>query len=183
MQGNCLVDLAECTQPPALLIAAELKKKAKDEKEENAEEGNGSLECVSVFGKGYAELHRNFKTWATVPPGWKRRLLDQAEEISLGMHATKLLIPRGGREPPSSSMDELLMCVTDLDLTREVGGTRDFASLSEYVNARNMVNGRPCERLKIEENTSTGINTALHQLKSTMVVYCCSSSQPLGNCT
>ena len=70
-------------------------------KNEEEEDGEGGISDPQPYGLDFRTLHRNFVTWRQMPQGWKRRLIDYVNDIALGIQATKVLIPRGSKEPKS----------------------------------------------------------------------------------
>ena len=82
--GKIVVELAGLVGAPVVAAQAKMKlEKAKAAADEVASyEANGVVQFCP-YGGGFAELHRNFRTWRSVPPGWKRRLLGDAAQIAL----------------------------------------------------------------------------------------------------
>ena len=64
-----------------------------EEPKQEPDEESGLSRCLH-----FKELHRNYAKWSEMPPGWKRRMFDDTEKISLSMQATKILIHRGSRD-------------------------------------------------------------------------------------
>ena len=144
--GKILCDLDELTGPPKELMKWSPKLQSQGS---NIDESSPGVAELSPHGRDYAFLHRNFHTWRMVPPGWKRRLLADAEEISLAMHATRILVPRGGKEPPAEVMNEILVFATDVDLEKQVGTVRDYQSLSDFVRSKTIEKGNRAAQLKL----------------------------------
>ena len=68
--------------------------KIKDEDAANKdEEEDGPSPNKASFSQAthYEALHRNFPTWRSMPPGWKRKLLAEIEPPALGITATGVL--------------------------------------------------------------------------------------------
>ena len=95
-QGKTVVDLDTITSPP-LQKSPTVNKVKTDE-----DDAVGTVGEALPYGKEFKSLHRNFGSWRSVPPGWKRRLLSDEEDIALSMQATKIMVPTGAREPPAS---------------------------------------------------------------------------------
>jgi hypothetical protein len=65
------------------------------------------------------------------------------------MHATKLLVPRGGREPPADVMNEIFTFCSDVDLDKPVGECRLYHELSQFVVSRCQRAGNRGDTLKL----------------------------------
>ena len=119
MSGRLLIDKDDLMKgPPIQLISVRTKNEVKGEaKKCEAKKCDGAVaELVSASGGGggaFVELHRNFMTWSVSPAGWKRRLMAEVEPGSLSMQATKVMVKRGGKEPPQQDINELWETVSE----------------------------------------------------------------------
>lgn len=66
------------------------------------------------------------------------------------MHATKLLVPRGGREPGCDVMNEIFVYCTDVDLELPVGDDRLYHQLVNFVVDKWLLAGSRCDKVRVK---------------------------------
>lgn len=88
VDGKPIVDLKTLVGPPVIANCKKIKadmqaaKTAVDDDDGN--EDTPGVASLCPHGAGFRTLHRNFHLWKQMPPGWKRRLLADTFDISLG---------------------------------------------------------------------------------------------------
>ena len=104
------------------------------------------------------------------------------EPVALNMQMTKMLIRRGGKEPPSHILDEILESLTDLDLTKPIGNERSFVAISVFVCKLSSTNGRRGREYILRD---TGVDWQVHGLgridvtKGKFLIYFKPVAEPL----
>ena len=151
--GEILVNLQTSSGPPVTVTRNKQIKEERDKvKEEQAQQEEDLDPVACPHGARFKELHRNFKTWLEMPAGWKRRFINDAEPISCSLWNTKRFVLKGGKEPPQDVMNELVVFMTDVDLTANPGEERSYQTLAAELDRRNLVNNRRAQFLKLEGN-------------------------------
>lgn len=93
-------------------------------------------------------LHRNFATWAVVPPSHVQSFLAYAEPVSFGAGNMRNLLKRSCKVAPRGVLLELFEYVTGLDPTSSVPH-RSLEDLKFFVKDHNFKNGRPARDLEL----------------------------------
>lgn len=91
-------------------------------------------------------LHRNFRTWSSVPPKHIMSLLAAAEPVALNTGNMRAVIKRGCKVPPKALLLECLEYIADLDPSSTIPD-RDLGELTHLICSINRRNGRPARDL------------------------------------
>lgn len=104
---------------------------------------------------GAHTLHRNFTSWASVPPRFLKWLLTVQEPIALSKFSMKAITTQGAKEPNKDTMLELIEFMSDIPKDMSLGDLRMLSNLSDFLGKRNLANGRRCHSLRLPVDWST----------------------------
>ena len=126
--------------------------KLKLEEEENALRRSLVIQPEEVDACGFdlsVVVHRNFSTWADLPPKYIRMLLHVAEPIALHEQILKSQLKKGQKEVPKEVSLPIFEFVTRLPLCQKLGDRRCLRWLAAIVVSRNRQGGRPAKNLRL----------------------------------
>lgn len=117
--------------------------------EEDASSSSNPAADAADAEIGAHTLHRNFTSWAHVPPRFLKWLLSAQEPISLSKFSMKAITTQGAKEPNKETMLELLEFMSDIPKDMTLGDLRQLSDLKDFLGKRNIANGRRCHSLRL----------------------------------
>jgi hypothetical protein len=95
------------------------------------------------------QLHRNFNTWAAIPPKYMKLVLEHLEPVALSRYALKAITSHGAKEPNKDQMLEILEFMTLVPRTQHLGEERSLDALAEFMGRKNEQSNRRCRELTL----------------------------------
>lgn len=135
-------------KPPDLAIK-------KEKANEDASSSSNPAADAADAEIGSHILHRNFTSWAHVPPRFLKWLLSAQEPIALSKFSMKAITTQGAKEPNKETMLELLEFMSDIPKDMMLGDMRMLSDLNEFLSKRNIMNGRRCHSLQLPVEWAT----------------------------
>ena len=117
-------------------------------KKESSSDGASTLQD-SPEDLASIQLHRNFNTWASIPPRYMKLVLEHLEPVALSRYALKAITSHGAKEPNKDQMLELLEFMTLIPRTQHLGEERNLEALAEFLSRKNEQNNRRCRELPL----------------------------------
>ena len=119
-----------------------------------------NLDSAPVFDLT-VRIHRNFGTWATVPPKHLQTILHMAEPVSLHARVLKCYCAPGQRVLPRQTALRFLEFIAGIDPSAPIPVDLLLQTIVEYVKERNERNGRRCRLTEHPVNWEKGAWTLI----------------------